>query len=293
MVCACARCSRRVPLLATPSCVTGRAGFSLQDLPLTYRFGYYLDDGEETLLVLNGEEANVLQDVLLPVGTGDLSLVGIVGYISDVYGAEARSTVGVDRETNVTVSSLAPTGDITEFLNNNLDSLVTDALAQGRVGAVVGNIGSIALVRSRAWPKGCWRHALTPVLSPHPPCQPPCCERPPAVGTHASYPLPMPLAPVYPFRCLAAAHQLLSMACMDPSARSQRARLPVVVAPAPGHGCARPLKMAARSVTCWALLWRSSPVTTCLAMAFRMGASGSGVTGTNVARCVRVGNARP
>ena len=140
------------------------------------------------------------QNVFLPAGDGSNGTVGLSGYVSDVFGAEARTIAGADRVTPVTVSVVFPVGgDVDALLTASVGSLVcichrcfscsasthwrrrvsvpiplrvsfelevttsfvasclvplpvqiNDALSQGRVEAVVGNVGSIAQMFSKS-----------------------------------------------------------------------------------------------------------------------------------------------
>ena len=66
-----------------------------------------------------------LQNVFLPAGDGVNGTVGLSGYVSDVFGAEARTIVGVDRVTPVTVSVRIPVGgDVAALLSASVGSLV-------------------------------------------------------------------------------------------------------------------------------------------------------------------------
>ena len=110
-----------------------------EDLPLTYEFRY-----------LSISQANVKSEV--PLGNADASpslnsamgpgkaqsgyKVTMVGYVRDVYDAEARSPL-----TNITVKAVVVTQNYLQDLTNNV---VGNAAQTGDVGALLQSVNAIA-----------------------------------------------------------------------------------------------------------------------------------------------------
>jgi hypothetical protein len=117
----------------------------VENLPLLYRFAYIIG-GSESQLSGAFQSANTLRNFVLPSGT-----IQAVVYVRDAVGGLARTSVEADRVTLATaVCTAIPAADVASVLANSAQSLITDALAQGRVSDVLTNIGSMAQVLSSA-----------------------------------------------------------------------------------------------------------------------------------------------
>ncbi|CAM9205474.1 unnamed protein product [Chrysoparadoxa australica] len=118
------------------------------DYPLRYRFAYvlgeYTEDSKVTTLRGLSYSSSELGK-LLPTGTGDESVVTCLVYATDRFGATGVAT------TQVTVQEVQVAAeDLTEYLSEKTDSLISGALEEGNPDAVMQLASSFSAVLNTA-----------------------------------------------------------------------------------------------------------------------------------------------
>ncbi len=81
------------------TCLTTIPCIVFQDLPLSYRFAYVIND-RESLISDAFRFSSAVHDILLP----SAAVVQVVAYVRDGFGGETRCVVGADFVTPSTVS---------------------------------------------------------------------------------------------------------------------------------------------------------------------------------------------
>ena len=133
-------------------CRVRGVGRCCQDLPFTYRFGYTIDSNEWPL-VSQEQLGNTYSGFLLPAGsTANNGVIGLVAYVTTQLGAVARSTIGADFATNVTVRCSSVSGNSSSavaLLQASTEALLGLPIQQGQLSSVLNNVAVMAQVRLR------------------------------------------------------------------------------------------------------------------------------------------------
>jgi hypothetical protein len=114
----------------------------LQDLPLTYRFGYVSNTtGQEQLLASQGQASPFTEGVILPVGT-----FAVVVYVRDAFLSEFRGSVASDRLSAVLVTCVPFVANATA-LQGTVNSALDSVLLSGDSAGAVAQVAVFASVR--------------------------------------------------------------------------------------------------------------------------------------------------